>query len=204
MPSNRSPARTPVNPSRAIGAGTTTSTPGERSAMSGSDSASRWSRCSWVTSTRSILEPNSSIGGGGDIRPSCSEKNGSIRRRSPADSTRNPDCPSQVSVGTSVVPEGHHGLDAAVLERLGEVVDPDAEADELRQDIRPPAPGAIQRLDRVLPVLVMRVDAAEDGAVLQDRVDGEHLRIDGHLVRASVDPQQAGDAVAPEQRERVG
>ena len=50
----------------------------------------------------------------------------------------------------------------------------------------------------------MRIDAAEEDAVLEDRVEPEHRPVDGDRLRASVDPEQARDAAAAEEPEAVG
>ena len=50
----------------------------------------------------------------------------------------------------------------------------------------------------------MCVDAAEDGAVLDDVVDADDAPVDLDRPAACVEPEQARDAVPAQQRDRVG
>ncbi len=48
------------------------------------------------------------------------------------------------------------------------------------------------------PVLAVGVDAAEDDAILEHRVDADHAAVERHGLLAAVDAEQAGDATAPQ------
>ena len=50
----------------------------------------------------------------------------------------------------------------------------------------------------------MGVDAPEEDAILEDRVEPEHRPVDCDRLRAAVDAEQAGDAAAAQQPEAVG
>ena len=54
------------------------------------------------------------------------------------------------------------------------------------------------------PVLAGRVDAAEEHAVLEDRVERERPAVERDLLLARVDAEQAGDAAAAQEAESVG
>ena len=105
---------------------------------------------------------------------------------------------------TALGVEHEGGLDTLVLERLGEAVERDAQADELRQRLGPALARPVERLDRGEPVDAVRVDAAEDDAVLEDRVDAEDAAVELDRLRPRVEPEQAGDAVPAQQPDAVG
>ena len=94
-------------------------------------------------------------------------------------------------------------MDSAVRQGVGEGVDADRQPDERLDRIRPPAAHPVEALDGGLPVLSVGVDAAEERAVLQDRVDSEHASVDGDVAWPAVDAEQAGDAVAAKQGDGV-
>ena len=78
-----------------------------------------------------------------------------------------------------------------------------AQPDERLERIAPAGARAVEAPDRVLPVARVRVHAAEQRAVLEDRVDAENAPVEADLARAPVHAEQARDPVAPQQRERV-
>ena len=77
-------------------------------------------------------------------------------------------------------------LAAAVVERLGEAVERHAEGDEALEHVRPALARPVERVDCREPVLPVRVDAAEDDAVLEHRIDastGRRARPSGRARR---------------------
>ena len=88
-------------------------------------------------------------------------------------------------------------------ERVLVAVQRDAQADEALERLGPARPRRVERLHGGLPIHPVRVDAAEQHAVLEDRVDAEDRPVDSHPPRPPVDAEQAGDATSPQQPERV-
>ena len=62
-----------------------------------------------------------------------------------------------------------------MVERLLEAVERDAQPDELGERVRPARTCRVEPRDRRLPVLPLRVDAAEEDAILEDDVEREGI-----------------------------
>src|SRR5207247_6841051 len=104
----------------------------------------------------------------------------------------------------SVVGNDERRLAAPMVESLLEPVERHTEPDERREGVRPAPPCRVERVDGSDPVAPLRIDAAEDDAVLENGVEREHAALDAHDLLTGIDPEQAGDAAAPQQAERVG
>src|SRR5439155_9025110 len=65
-------------------------------------------------------------------------------------------------------------------------------------------PRLVECVDAGEPVLLARVHASEEHAVLEHRVDADDRAVELHLAAASVDAEQADDTASPEKAERVG
>src|SRR4051794_15519241 len=77
----------------------------------------------------------------------------------------------------SVVGYDERRLAAAMVERLLETVKRHTEPDERRERVRPAPSCLVERVDGGDPVAALRVDAAEDDAILEDRVEREHAAL---------------------------
>ena len=85
-----------------------------------------------------------------------------------------------------------------------EPVERDAQADELLELVRPALAGAVEIGDGPDPVLAGRVDAAEEDAVLEDRVERQGAAFERDLLHAGIDAEQAGNAASAQEPEGVG
>src|SRR5262245_17908883 len=90
-------------------------------------------------------------------------------------------------------------LAAAVGKGVFEPIERNAETDQLLEGAGELPPRAVERLDAGHPIVAVRVDAAEEHAVLQHRVDADHVVLDARLSRTAVDSEQACDAAPREQ-----
>src|SRR3954452_1280218 len=99
--------------------------------------------------------------------------------------------------------ERERRLDPAERERLLEAVQRHPQSDTRRKLAGPARLRAIELLDRRQPVHPVGVHAAQQSAVLEDRVDADDAAVETYLLLVSVDAKQAGDAVSAKQGERV-
>src|SRR6266545_4542020 len=77
-----------------------------------------------------------------------------------------------------LVRENESRLAAPMFECFSETVERDAERDELLQRFRPALPRSVEISDSRQPVLTLRIDAAEENVILEDRVHAQHRAVE--------------------------
>ena len=89
-----------------------------------------------------------------------------------------------------------------MVERLREAVERHAKRDELLERVRPAFARSVEIGDAVSQSRAVRIDAAEEDAVLEDRVDAQHRSVELDLLLARVDSKEARDSAPAEQTQR--
>src|SRR5205814_8489798 len=94
-------------------------------------------------------------------------------------------------------------LSAAERKCFLEPFERNAQADQPFERTGKTPPRLVECVDAGEPVLLARVHASEEHAVLEHRVDADDRAVELHLAAASVDAEQADDTASPEKAERV-